>query len=224
MKTAIILPSYLIDHENLDHYRVFRQSLLAYTPKELYDLIIIDNGSKIAADEMESAADFYFRYDEPLGYAKAVNIGMQVALSRFYTRMVVANNDIEFVEPWLEKLNEMYDETGGLLAPQDSESEREALYQNHSWYSLWMIDRKTWEEIGALDDEVLNYRFHDQDYSIRLAKAGKFIGRTGLVHVKHLNSATYKKMGRNEDPGEREEMIRRHGHPLFDEWHRAKSL
>lgn len=219
---AIILPSLILDEETMTYYHRFINSLRTHTPHDIYHLYIIDNGSKVGAERMAGDADVYYRSESPLGYAKAVNLGIEMAIEEGYTQFVVANNDIELSEAWLTNLVDMYRETGGLLAPQDHPTETKVLYPDESWYSLWLIDKKTWLKVGRLDDELLNYRFHDQEYSIRLKKAGFFVGRTGLIHVKHGNSITYKKMGRNEDPAEREEMIRRHGHALFSDWIRAQ--
>lgn len=226
MSVAIILPCYLIDAENLAHYRKFIETLEANTPRQMYDLIIVDNGSNLGREEMQRDADIYFEHPEPMGYAKAVNAGMAAAKSLCVVpgrdlTCVVVNNDIELPQHWLEDMLEIFKETGGLLAPQDFPAHKDRIYYDQSWYSLWMIKMSTWEKVGTLDDEKLNYRFHDQDYSIRLKKAGLFIGRTGKVQVKHINSATYSKMKRNEDPEEREEMMRRYGFALFSDWMRA---
>ncbi len=231
MKTAIILPCYIPDDEVFAHYKSFIDSLRRTTPQESYQLIIVDNGtpSAEAVKRMETDADIYFRSPLPLGYARAVNLGIEIAygLADFFDlvggKFVVANNDIVLDEPWLEKMILLYDEIKpGLLSVQDNPQKTERFYPNESWYSFWMIDAQTWKEVGALDDTKLNYRFHDQDYSIRLAKKGYFVGRTGLIQAKHANSATYKKMNRNEDPDEKAEMIARHGHALFSDWVRAK--
>ena len=79
------------------------------------------------------------------------------------------------------------------------------------------MDRATFTRVGYLD-ELINYRFHDQDYSIRVKKAGLPVRRTGKVVVQHENSATYKKMNRNEDPAEAEIMMERHGAKTFGDW------
>ena len=223
-KIAIILPIYIIDEENLEQYRKFSDSLHATQPDDLYELFIIDNGSKFGTFELEADADFYYRYEEPLGYAKAVNIGFEKVAQQANDQegadhVVVANADLEFMtEHWLSTMLEVYEDVGGLLSAQDVADCNQRYYPDTSWYSLWMIAMDIWYEVGKLDDTKLNYRFHDQDYSIRLKQAGFNVGRTGLVQVKHVNSATYSKMGRNEDPEEREEMIRRHGVALFSEY------
>lgn len=224
MKTAIVLPSYIIDEENLALYRAFIHSLKETESDDKWELVIVDNGSKLGQFEMEADADHYVRFDEPLGYAKAVNIGVVHAMDNCNDglgceRVVVANNDIAFPEDgWLGKMHEVYDKYGGVLCAMDIPGHNDEYYANTCWYSLWMIDVPTWKALGKLDDETLNYRFHDQDYSIRAAVKGFKVGRTGHVNLRHANSATYKKMNRNEDPEERAEMIKRWGVALFSDW------
>ena len=227
MKTAIVLPTYLIDEENLAHHRAFMNSLRETESDSQWEIVIVDNGSKLGQFELEADGDHYIRFEEPLGYARAVNLGIRHALNNCnegagLERVIVANNDLVFDEDgWLAQMHAAYDAHGGVLSAQDTRAHTDEYYPNESWYSFWMIDVPTWKAIGELDDEKLNYRFHDQDYSIRAVQAGFNVGRTGHVQVRHANSATYKKMNRNEDPEEREEMIRRHGHALFSDWYKA---
>jgi GT2 family glycosyltransferase len=226
MRTPIIVPCYLIDEENLHHYQIFIASLKTHTRRDEYELIIIDNGSNLGTAEMAHDADQYYRLPQPIGFAKAVNFGMRLVQAQRYARynaekdcVVVVNNDIIFThDDWLPSMLAVYQTVGGLLSAQDVFSKTAAYYAHESWYSCFMIDLCTWLAVGQLDEEKLNYRFHDQDYSIRLAKQSYAVGRTGLVQVTHLNSATYSKMKRNEDPEEREEMIRRHGFALYSQW------
>ena len=131
--------------------------------------------------------------------------------------MCVINNDLFVQEGWLDKMLEDYGKTpGGVLAPFDHPVETGIYYDRH-WYSLFLVKRDVFTKVGYLD-ELINYRFHDQDYSIRIKKAGFEVMRTGNVIVGHIDSATYNKMERNEDPEERRVMVERHGYAHFEEW------
>lgn len=208
------MPSYVIDQENLSHLSLCLSKLEECTERDLYELIIIDNGSNYGIDLMKEKADIYIRKDTPMGYARAVNLGMAIANCDY---LLILNNDL-FVSPnWLPQMIADYESTvGGIMSPMDIESTTGIFYDQH-WFSLILMSRKVFTDVGYLDEKI-NYRFHDQDYSIRVKKAGYEVMRTGNVRIDHINSATYGKMGRNEDPAERQIMIGRYGVAHFNDW------
>lgn len=205
---SIILPNYCPDNEVTEHLKLFMESLIANTPKP-FQLIVIENGSE--TQFLKDYADIYIHKDKPMGYARAVNLGLAAADGDF---LIIMNNDLIVPQRWLETMIEDYED--GTLAPIDMPGSPQIFEDSH-WFSLVMMDRKTFTKIGYLDEQI-NYRFHDQDYSIRVKKAGLHVRQTGRVVVKHVNSLTYHKMNRNEDPAERQIMIDRHGVAHFHEW------
>jgi GT2 family glycosyltransferase len=217
MRVDIIVPSYVIDQEAGDHCARFLETLKQWTPRELYRLIIIDNGSRFRVEEMKESADEYIRKDYPLGYGRASNLGMAFSDAEL---MVVCNNDITFNGPWLEKLIEEYEKHGpGVLSPVDHPEEYDICH-DANWFSLFMLNRKTFIDVGYFD-ETLNYRFMDQDYSIRCKQKGYNVMRTGKVLVGHVNEATWSKQGNGqEEREERQRMIDRYGVALFSEYAR----
>lgn len=218
-KVSLILPTYSPDNEVSEYVKRFLDTLKANTPRELYQFVVVENGSNTLA--LASLADIYIQKEYPLGYARAVNLGIALADNDL---LVVANNDLTLPAGWLETMIEEYQKHGpGLLAPVDFSPTQE-LYLDSHWYSLWITDRHTWNAVGYFD-EMLNYRFHDQDYSIKLKQAGFNVMRTGKVQVGHVNMATYKKMKvEREESMERELMRKRHGALLFDDWLKNRNL
>src|SRR5262249_54585573 len=92
------------------------------------------------------------------------------------------------------------------------------LVWEESWYSFWMIRERVVNIVGLFDTR-LAYRFHDQDYSIRLKKAGFKVLRTSAVRVQHDEASTYRKMNLSEvEAKERETMINRYGVEHFRDW------
>lgn len=214
-KVDIIVPSYVPDHEVGDHCARFLESLQQWTNKDLYRLIIVDNGSRFRVEEMKAAADEYIRKDFPLGFGRAANLGMAFSDAEY---MVVVNNDITLQGPWLEQLLADYEQYGpGVLSPVDHPAEQQIFY-DANWFSLFLLDRKTFVNVGYFD-ETLNYRFMDQDYSIRCKKKGYNVMRTGFVTVHHVNEATWSKQGNGvEEREERQRMIDRYGVALFSDY------
>lgn len=212
MKSSIILPNYCPDAEVTAHLMKFLETLEKNTDRDSYELIVVENGS--FTPQLAEKANFYVYKDHPIGYAKAVNIGLSLAEGDY---IVIMNNDLQVPKDWLPRMIEEYESTkGGILAPVDFKTDPDIFYDSH-WFSMVMMSRKVFTEIGYLDEQI-NYRFHDQDYSIRVKKAGYEVMRTGKVTVKHINSATYLKMGRNEDPEEEKLMIKRYGVSHFHDW------
>lgn len=211
---SLLLPVYIIDEELLEITKKFFEHLELNTLREDYQLIIVDNGSNFGSELLKEKADIYIRKDYPMGYARAVNCAVSLA---DHDILVVANNDIFVTPEWLPQMLEDYENFGpGILSPFEY-IVQPGIYKDQHWYSLFMTDKKTWQTIGYFD-ETLNYRFHDQDYSIRMKKAGFEVMRTGNVIISGHNSATYSKMGRNEDPEEASMMIERHGFAHFSTW------
>jgi len=224
-KVSIIIPSYVADNENCQHLIKCLNALEENTNRDLYELIIVDNGSNFGVDEMKKSADIYKRYEEPLGYTKAVNIGLKLANTDL---LCVLNNDLFVPKGWLDKMLEDMERTGfDAIMPMDvkgevykTQAEDGKYYENWVWGALWIIKRKVYDKVGEMDEE-LNWRFSDQDYWIKIKSAGFKLGRTGNVIVEHILGATYEKMGKLGSEDESREaniMIQRYGVKHFDEW------
>lgn len=212
-KVSIILPNFCPDKEVAGYLTKFIVSLSQNTTME-YQLIVVENGSH--TPKLSEIADIYIHKPMPIGYARAVNIGLSIADGEIF---VIMNNDLEVPPNWLETMLKQYE--NGTLAPVDHVLPFEGIIQDSHWFSMVMINRETFTKVGYLD-ESLPYRFHDQDYSIRVKMAGFPVRQTASVVVNHINSATYAKMNRNEDPQEQEEMIRRYGVSHFNDYIRNK--
>lgn len=180
-----------------------------------YEFVVIDNGSCRGASQLLSRrADHYLRYEEPIGYARAANIGLAVAQHDW---LCVLNTDLEFCsDGWLEMFHADYLETpGGILAAMDDG--RQGIVYDESWFSCWFTHRSVVQRVGYFD-ESLPFRFHDQDYAIRVHRAGYRVMRTGNVPVSHVNMATYSLMSPVDDPVEAALMRERWGAATYAEW------
>ena len=161
----------------------------------------------------------YFWYSGPIGYAKAVNVGVRASEGE---HLLIVNNDIVVHPGWAEKLVRTYDSIPfmGMLSACDLPGpETDMVELNTSWWSCACISRDTWEKIGALDEEKLNFRLHDQDWDIRAYNMGYKIARYRGVQVEHDESSTYRHMAIDET-AERAEMRRRWGVEHFVDYAR----
>jgi len=212
MTVSVVLPAY-VPEKLVEMTRTHLDSLR--DTAEGYELIIVDNGSCPEAREMMGLrASHYLRYEEPIGYGRAANIGLAVARHDW---LCVLNTDIQFCsEGWLDQFQADYEGTpGGVLSAIDDG--REGIIYDESWFSCWFTHRDTIRRVGYFD-ESMPFRFHDQDYAIRVHLAGLRVMRTGNVPVSHVNMATYSLMSPVDDPVEAQLMRDRWGAVNFAEW------
>lgn len=238
---TLILPNYAPDDEVADRALRFLKSLSDSLPTRV-NMITVDNGTEEVSQTrsmllsmLRQVSDVFIHSDRPVGYARAVNVGLAIAETKY---VVVLNNDLTLPYPrdpllfslavgvkpvppstitsWLSDLVEVYESGGGpgVLSAMDYPC-LPILYDD-SWYSLWMSDRATITKVGYLDGN-LPYRYHDQDYSIRMHKLGFKVQRTGKVVVGHDEATTYKKMNVDEWP-EQELMLKRYGAFTYAAW------
>lgn len=222
MSYSIVLPAY-VPEQLIDMTRKCLDSLKA--TEEDYELVVIDNGSCRAASQFlgrsnGADADHYIRYEEPIGYARAANIGLAVAQHDW---LCVINTDIEWQsEGWLDQFRIDYEQTvGGVLSAMD-DGRQEFVY-DESWFSCWFTHRDVIRQVGYFD-ESLPFRFHDQDYAIKVHQAGLRVMRTPNVPVSHVNMATYSLMSPVDDPVEAALMRERWGAVNFAEWLAQQSV
>jgi GT2 family glycosyltransferase len=106
-KVAIIVPVF----NQAKYTRMFLDSLQAHTPRDLYRLIFIDNGSSDGSREllMRHPIQVDRIVDNPtnLGVAKAWNQGIKIAVmdpEEEPESICICNNDILLFDGWLETL------------------------------------------------------------------------------------------------------------------------
>jgi len=130
-KVSIVIPSWFKEGQDgrygkSETYYIAQECLkrlTEVTPRELYELIIIDNGSTLDEDdlpreraEMEpwlkiedywDKADILIRNKKNLGFGGGMNQGLAVANGEY---VIQINNDILLWEGWLEELLDVYNQ------------------------------------------------------------------------------------------------------------------
>lgn len=142
---------------------------------ENYELILIDNGSELGTKFLIDNADKFIHNSTNLGFAKAVNQGIEAAEGEW---ICVINNDV-FVWPgWMDALKLTFTDnpTCGIAMPalvKDVRKAREALaiempdlHQNYGIYgahaefgSCWLTRRINLDKIKEIDGHYLNENF-----------------------------------------------------------------
>lgn len=155
-------------------------SIIKYTDLEETEIIVVANGC--TDDTGGFVAKLHSQYpsihmvwaQDPLGYTKAVNIGMEQAKGEF---LVLLNNDTQILESpknqWLEVLNEPFKANAqkvGITGPMkvnSPQTDREFLI-----FFCVMIGRECYETLGPLDEIFSPGYGEDTDYCHKAEDAG----------------------------------------------------
>ncbi|MDE8564477.1 glycosyltransferase [Anoxybacillus rupiensis] len=217
MKTSIII----LTHNQLNYTKQCIESIIKYTKEGSYDIIIVDNHSTDGTVEWlkeQNNLKVIFN-NKNLGFPKGCNQGIEIATG---DNILLLNNDTVVTENWLENLLAcLYssDDIGAVgpvtnsatyysTIPVDytsiDEMHRFAASYNVSDHSKWeerlkligfcmLIKRKAINEIGLLDERFTPGNFEDDDYSVRLRKAGYRLMLCKDTFIHHYGSVSWKK-------------------------------
>lgn len=173
MKYSIVIPTY----NNCEKYlKPCVDSIIKYSDIKDIELIISYNGctdnTKRYLDYLISAFEFYglghqikyFKSDQPLGFAKAINRGIEMATC---DKIVLLNNDTQILAPnWLEKLDTNKDISAVWTQYSHITKRRFAVF------FCVMIDRKVFDSIGLLNEEYGTGGCEDIEFCYKAEEAG----------------------------------------------------
>jgi len=136
------------------------------------EIIVVSNGStdgtKTYLEGLGVRGVRYLWFDDPLGFSKAVNKGIEASLGQY---IVILNNDTELLIPsakdnaWLNLLTVDEDTITGPLM-------RKLGGKDFLIFFCAMVPRKVIDKIGMLDEVFGMGGQEDVDYCIRAIKAG----------------------------------------------------
>lgn len=180
MKYSIVIATY--NHCD-DLLKPCVESIVKYTNLEDIELIIVANGCTDETQEYLQYLDSYFSrttvgsfkylfFQEPLGYAKANNKGLEVATC---DKIVLLNNDIVLLEQvkntWITLLDSQFKNTEcGVSCALKIYSE--AANHDFAVFFCVMIHRKVFDTIGVLNEEYGAGGCEDIEFCIKAEKAG----------------------------------------------------
>jgi len=112
MKFGLVAPFY----NNFSFTDSFVKSIRRFSQN--YQMVLIDNGSDSDVKEKVKGFlepnDILLSNEQNLGFAKAVNQGLQKVDTEF---ICILNNDVEVCEHWLEILEGYFSRLGGFVGP-----------------------------------------------------------------------------------------------------------
>jgi O-antigen biosynthesis protein len=217
-KTSIVILTY----NNLEYNKLCIESIRKYTPKETYEIIVVDNNSTDGTAEwLKQQKDIKLILNKKnVGFPKGCNQGIKA--SGKGNDILLLNNDIIVTPNWLENMHLcLYSDNliGAVGAVSNSCSYYQAIpveYNNidemlrfadnfnKSDASKWeqrvklvgfcmLIKRTVMNEIGLLDERFTPGNFEDDDLSFRIQAAGYKLMLCKDTFIHHFGSTSFKK-------------------------------
>lgn len=146
-----------------------------------------------------------------IGFGRAVNQGIKMAVASGSTQFLVCNNDLNFVRGTIPQLQKILNEKSGLVAPLLHHSRgydwggklnpytglvKHDNYPNppktmltpfHAAAACWLVSIETIKQSGYFDERFFMY-YEDLDYSLRLSRAGLKVVISPDVVVEHKSA------------------------------------
>lgn len=216
MGTSIIILTY----NKLEYTKKCIESIRKYTKDEEYEIIIVDNNSTDGTRSwIENQNDIKSILNkENVGFPAGCNMGIKI--SKKENDILLLNNDTIVTINWISNLKKCLYSAGniGAVGPvsnscpyyqtissnyeNDSELQDFAKDYNKSDSTKWeerqkligfcmMIKRKALDKVGLLDEIFSPGNYEDDDYSIRLIKAGYKLYLCNDTFIHHYGSVSF---------------------------------
>ncbi|MHC1682476.1 MAG: glycosyltransferase [Clostridiaceae bacterium] len=215
MKTSIILLTY----NNIEYTKQCIESIRQYTKKDSYELIVVDNNSSDGTrDWLKDQNDIVIILnDKNLGFPKGCNQGIEIAKG---DSILLLNNDTVVTANWLENLTTcLYSskEIGAVGPVTNSSAYFQAIetkYNSIEEMQLFarefnkinkdkyeerlkligfcmLIKKEVIDKVGFLDEIFTPGNYEDDDYSIRIKKAGYKLILCKNTFIHHYGGASF---------------------------------
>lgn len=217
MKTSIIMLTY----NQLEYTKICIESIRKYTRSGTYELIIVDNASDDGTIEwLKKQKDIISIFNESnVGFPNGCNQGIDVAIG---DNILFLNNDTIVTKNWLNNMLACLlsdNKHGAVSCVTNNCSYAQAIpiqYKNivemHTFSAsfnkqnpqLWeerlkligfcfLVKRSVIAKIGKMDECFSPGNFEDDDYSLRIRKAGYKLILCKDTFIHHFGSVSFKK-------------------------------
>ncbi len=215
---SVIIPL----HNGVDHTRLCIDSLREFT-RIPFQLVCVDNGSTDGTPPYLKSLGDILAISNPrnLGFAAACNQGLETAEGDY---IVLLNNDVIVTENWLSRLiaHAERESTAGVVVPYSNHSKGEQLIPDVPYRAIEemhqfagrlaeknrdsrreianfagfcvLIKRKVIERIGGFDTRFGIGNYEDDDFGLRVRRAGFKILLAEDVFIHHFGRATFSRL------------------------------
>lgn len=237
MITSIVI----LTHNKLVYTKLCIESIRKYTNKNDFEIIVVDNHSTDGtADWLNNQRDIITIFNEEnVGFPKGCNQGINIAVG---DNILLLNNDVVVTPNWLVNLNKCLYSSEGIGAV-GTVSNRCPYYQQInikynnmeemiSFAEKYNIsDKNKWEErlkliafcisikrevidkVGLLDEKFTPGNFEDDDYSLRIRKAGYRLMLCKDTFIHHYGNVTF-----GENPYEYSNILKINQKKFEEKW------
>ncbi|MCM3626014.1 glycosyltransferase family 2 protein [Paenibacillus glycanilyticus] len=232
MLTSIIIPTY----NALPLLRETISSIRRHT-KELYELIVVDNGSTDGTlDFLKQQRIITISLPANTGFPAACNWGLRLARGEW---LVLLNNDVLVTAEWLSRMQRTYDRDAsiGIVGPltnyasgrqqvamtaryeefaaqlsaeQDGKQEK----VNRIIGFCMLFSRTFMKKVGLLDEQFSPGHFEDDDYCYRAYLAGYRVVIAKDAFVYHHGSASFGSYAEDDI----RQLLERNRQLFMDKW------
>ena len=246
-KTSIII----LSCNTLELLQLCIASIHEYTEAGTYEIIVVDNASEDGSAEwLKEQKNLRCIYNEEnLGFPKGCNQGLEIATG---TELLLLNSDTVVTKNWLKNLRcALYSSPKvGVVScvanccPHNQmiathyenleDMQDFAADYNKSNPELWekrttligfcyLFKREVLEKVGFLDGRFSPGNYEDDDYSLRILRAGYDLLLCRDTFIHHFGKASFKKNLSTQDAAEMAQrynsLLERNGDLFEEKWH-----
>jgi len=169
-----------------------------------HETIVVSNGPNTAGYTGGIHSNKFIANARNLGWTSGVNQGLAVAEGEY---VAWCNDDTEVTAGWAERMISVLDLNDGigLVGPMTNyasgRQQGEAVGVGGFEISprlvgfCMMTRAEVIEEVGGLDERFATYGFDDDDYTLRVQRAGYLAAIARGAYVKHVGHDTYNREG-----------------------------
>jgi len=200
IKVSIIVPVRF----RADLTRACLDSILEYTKD--YELILVQEGVDEKLTKLLKSYNVKFAQNKkPKGFAGAMNTGLKMAKGEYYCFL---NNDTVVVPGWMDEMMKAFEDADvGLAVPTfhatqhaqnpDNNGGQQFDYVDNPFLVIgvcYLVPRTVIDDIGKWDEEFGLGGGDDNDFNIRVLRAGYKIVIARRSYIYHYGSASFREL------------------------------
>lgn len=195
------------------------ESIWAHTPRELYRIILVDDGSEPPYEILKNP-DITFRHEESKGAVSATNAGLDEAMHSGVPYIGVMDNDVEVPEGdvlWLQRfIGELEEDhkIGVVGATSDKVNQPQQILTCPQTYTADWVEEERWgskknfqvpwfvsfaclmraeavRAVGGWDERYNPGNYEDTDYAVQLRLNGWEVRVARSVYLHHHCHSTF---------------------------------
>lgn len=245
--TSIII----LNYNTYKYIRMCIESILKYTKDEMYEIIVVDNGSNDESVPWLKKQPYirciFNKKNE--GFPKGCNQGMEIAVG---DSLLLLNSDTIVTPRWLKNMKAaLYSQSqiGAVscvtnvcsnfqqievsyqgMAEMISFAEKFNMTNSKKWERrlrlvgfCFLFKREIFNKVGMLDERFSPGNCEDDDYSLRIWKAGYELILCKDTFIHHFGSGTFARAASPEEEKKKREqfqkILMRNANKFHQKWH-----